>query len=113
MPHCIIEYAKSLETRVKPSTIIDAVLQGSMQSELFQPNDIKVRAMAFEHHRSPATVQNFIHVTVKLLSGRDQQQRAMLAEKVLSQLDRIALSSVSISVDVVSMDKETYAKVVK
>lgn len=113
MPHCIIEYAKTLENQVKPATVVNAVFLGAFQSNLFKPEDIKTRAMAFEHHQTGHQKQNFIHVTMKILAGRDQQQRTMLAEKVLAELNKMNLKSISLTVEVVAIEAESYAKLVK
>jgi 5-carboxymethyl-2-hydroxymuconate isomerase len=84
MPHCIIEYAKTLESQVTPNTLINAVYQGALQTELFNPNAIKLRAIAYDHHQTGDQQEEFVHVTVRILSGRTVQQRTLLSDKVLN-----------------------------
>lgn len=110
MPHCIVEYSKDLENLVTPKQILDAVYQANLRSGLFEDQDIKTRALAFEHYQAGALQQAFIHVTVKILSGRDLLQRNNLSHLVLEQLAQINLGPISITVEVIEIEKESYAK---
>ena len=113
MPHCIIEYSKELETEVEPSTLLSSVYYGAFESELFSESDIKVRALAFDHFTTGNTRQNFIHVTVKILSGRNIGQRTKLSQLILHKLNKLALKSVSLTVEITEIEKESYVKSTK
>ncbi|PCJ45259.1 MAG: 5-carboxymethyl-2-hydroxymuconate isomerase [Gammaproteobacteria bacterium] len=86
MPHCIIEYSQKLENEVRPVKLMSAVLQGALNSNLFEADDIKTRIIPFQHHLTGGTKQNFIHVTLKISSGRSINQRLDLSKSVLSEL---------------------------
>ena len=110
MPHCIIEYSKTLNTRVEARRLVEVVHKAVLESALFEPSHIRVRACVYEEHVIGYPVHDFIHVTLKILCGRTQQQKKDLAERVLGELDSIGLTSISLSVEVVDIERETYSR---
>jgi 5-carboxymethyl-2-hydroxymuconate isomerase len=54
--------------------------------------------------------QRFIHVCCKIISGRNLEQRNNLSETVLKNINTLAIKSVSISVEIVDMERESYNK---
>jgi 5-carboxymethyl-2-hydroxymuconate isomerase len=110
MPHCIVEYSTDLEKLVTAAQLISAVYQAALQSELFQDQDIKTRALAFEHYQAGAVKQEFVHVTIKLLGGRTLAQREQLSHLVLAQLSQLGLSAVSLTVAISEIETGSYAK---
>ncbi|HBN89360.1 5-carboxymethyl-2-hydroxymuconate Delta-isomerase [Rheinheimera aquimaris] len=108
MPHCVIEYSDRLDA----APILAAVFDGALQSELFEPDgaDIKVRAQAYQQHISGAEHRDFIHVQLRILSGRNLEQKQHLSQSVLNQLLKLELISCSHTVEVVDIDRASYAK---
>jgi 5-carboxymethyl-2-hydroxymuconate isomerase len=95
------------------------VFNASLASSLFEKDgsDIKVRAIPFTQYQTGALQSNvaqvaFIHVTLKILSGRNTEQKKMLSHLVLSSLEALALKVYSISVEIVDIERASYAKVV-
>ncbi len=110
MPHCIVEYSNEIEKSVEPTQLINAVYQGALKSDLFEDEDIKTRSIAFENYQSGSIKKAFVHVTVKILSGRNSEQKKKLANLILSQLRMIDFPSTLLTVEVVEIEKESYAK---
>jgi len=108
VPHCIIEHSNNFE----PSALITAVFKGAQQSKLFEDSDIKTRTITFEHYQTGLQSQSFVHVTTKILSGRNLAQRQMLSQLILVQLESLNMLAVSLTVEVVEIEKASYAKVV-
>ena len=110
MPHCIIEHSSTIDAE----QLNNKVFLGALNSELFEADgrDIKVRSIAYENYQTGTEKEDFIHVTVRILSGRSDTDKAMLSETVMTQLLSLSLSSASITVEVVDMDRHGYAKVV-
>ena len=110
MPHCIVEYAAKITDTLPVEQLMHAVYKGANQSELFNAADIKVRACAFDDFYLPGSEQVFIHVNLKILSGRDLSQRKKLCESVSSQLERLGIEGAVITVEVNKIEKESYCK---
>lgn len=110
MPHCIIEYSAKITETLPVEQLMHAVYKGANQSELFTASDIKVRATAFDDFYLPGAEQAFVHVNLKILSGRDLAQRKSLSESVGNQLERLGIENAAITVEVTNIEKESYAK---
>ena len=108
MPHCIIEHSDDLDQQ----QLINAVFEGTLASGLFEEQDIKTRTLSFTHYQSARSRQSFVHVTSKLLDGRSLEQRSILSQAILDQLQQLQLSAVSLTVEVLEIEKASYAKVV-
>ncbi|WP_445400135.1 5-carboxymethyl-2-hydroxymuconate Delta-isomerase [Zobellella sp. An-6] len=110
MPHCVIEYSTTLGRQLSPSALVTAVHQGAFDSGLFEEADIKSRAVGYDYHHHGGARRDFIHVTLKILSGRTPEQRKALAALVLEALAGLGLEDISLTVEVVEMERESYAK---
>lgn len=110
MPHCLIEHSRALPA--KP--LVEKVFEGVLASALFEPDgsDIKVRAQGFDQFMVGRDCQDFVHVTLKILSGRTSAQKAALSHRVLEYLRTLDQHSCSLTVEVVDIDRESYAKAV-
>jgi 5-carboxymethyl-2-hydroxymuconate isomerase len=113
MPHCIIEYSKGIEPIVDVSTLVSVVYQGALSSALFTPEDIKCRAIPYAHYHSGGDRVDFIHVVLKILQGRDTQQKADLSSHVLTALELLPLTNISLTVEVVDIVTSSYQKTVR
>ena len=106
MPHCIIEHSSTLVA----ADLLAAVYQGAVKSQLFDHKDIKSRAMAYEQHHSGDGITSFVHVAVKILSGRDIEQKNQLSNAVLQELVALNFSDTSLTVEILDIEKASYAK---
>ena len=110
MPHCIIEYSSDVADRVSISELVEATYQGALSSGLFPEYDIKTRAIAYRHHQTGSTQDSFVHVTVRLLSGRDDAQKADLSEKILAHIEPRLPDVISVGVEICDIHRESYRK---
>ncbi|MBA6389265.1 5-carboxymethyl-2-hydroxymuconate isomerase [Colwellia sp. BRX10-3] len=110
MPHCIVEYSTKITENLPVEQLMHAVYKGVNQSELFTAADIKVRACAYDDFYLPGAEQVFVHVNLKILSGRDLSQRKNLTEGVSNQLERLGIEGSVITVEVTKIEKESYVK---
>lgn len=108
MPHCIIEHAEHLDSQV----LINSVYQGALASNLFEPEQIKSRAISYSHYQTAGRQKAFVHVTLKILSGRTEQQKSQLSGLVFEQLKSLGLTDLSLTVEVVDIDRGSYSKAV-
>ena len=112
MPHCIIEYSKDLENLVKPLALINAVHQGVVTSKLFDESHIKTRTRAYSHYKTGTGDLRFLHVATYILSGRNSEQKVKLSQAILSHLELLGLTEVTITVQICDIDTESYSKAV-
>ena len=113
MPHCIIEYSKSLEDCTLPKQLMDAVLKGAIKSDLFELDHIKIRTQSYENYQRASERLSFIHVTLKILSGRTTEQRKFLSQLVAEEFGKLTVVGVTITVEVIEMERESYTKIVR
>lgn len=111
MPHCVIEYARPLADKCDLSELLRRVHQAAFDSGLFGLEDIKTRALAVDHYLTGSGNAEFVHINLKILSGRSAEQKQQLSQRVLDAAvsflgDLIA----SCSVEVSDMDRASYAK---
>ena len=112
MPHCIIEYSKELEDEIKSSELIDKVYQGTLKSNLFIDKDIKTRIISFENHQTGSIKINFINITVRILTGRDKEERKVLSNTILNEFKNINIKPLSITIEICEIENESYSKLV-
>ncbi|MDO6563372.1 5-carboxymethyl-2-hydroxymuconate isomerase [Amphritea sp. 1_MG-2023] len=110
MPHCIVEHSASLNGE----DLLPLVFQGALNSNLFAADgrDIKVRAQAYRVYQTGNTSSDFIHVVLKILSGREEADKQKLSLLVLEELCGLNLTACSITVEVIDMDRDSYVKLV-
>ena len=110
MPHLIIEYSEDIAGDVDLDAVLDAAHAGALASGLFPEYDIKTRAIGYSRHRTGQTRDSFLHLTLRLLSGRDDAQKAALSEAVLGAIEPLLPGVVSVGVEIVDMHRESYRK---
>ncbi|WP_428025573.1 5-carboxymethyl-2-hydroxymuconate Delta-isomerase [Arcobacter sp.] len=110
MPHCIVEHSINLDSDL----FVEKVFMGALSTGLFEPDgrDIKVRALGYSSYMTGPKRSDFIHVSLKILSGRTPKQKLSLSDAVIEELVALAYNDVSITVEVVDMDRDSYRKVI-
>lgn len=109
MPHCIIEHSENFKKII--GEIINAVHSGALVSGLFDESDIKTRSMSYENFQTGISRKPFIHVSSKILYGRNSEQKLQLSHAILSQLKKLNLPSCSLTVEIIDIDKDSYVKI--
>ncbi|MFT2092962.1 5-carboxymethyl-2-hydroxymuconate Delta-isomerase [Paraglaciecola sp. 2405UD69-4] len=112
MPHCIVEYSKNIEEMISPQVLVKSVHQAAVDSDLFEEASIKTRALAFDYYQTGKGDTAFIHLNIKILQGRNHQQKKALADLMLQALVDIAKSPISLTVEIVDIEKVSYKKTV-
>lgn len=118
MPHITIEVSPELAD-FNSARALERVNRVLAESGQFEDADIKSRILRLLDVRVGASAppQGFVHATLQLLAGRNQETRAALSAAVLEalvgSLPPAAAGGqrpVQVSVDVVEMDRAAYAK---
>ena len=83
-----------------------------VSSGIFSPEAIKTRLQSYDAILWGENAENvdFVHVTVKILSGRDLQIRQNLASELFTILKTELPDIGKLSVDIHEMDKQVYCK---
>lgn len=87
MPHLVIEHSSD----IKKSSIraLERDIQNIMASITegnFDPDQCKARSFSFDEYlvgKPDESTSSFLHITIKILSGRTLEVRKILAQKVL------------------------------
>ena len=120
MPHLIIEHSgnikknsiRALEQEIQN---IMNVVEGN-----FDADQCKCRDVAFNEYlvgRPDQSTSSFLHITLKVLSGRSIEVRKNLAEQISTFSQRffselnLPTKRCDISIDIVEMERETYQKI--
>lgn len=110
MPHCIIEYSKNLENKLSIKELVSLVHGSVFASELFEESSIKTRAIEFTYYQTGLSDSPFIHITLKILQGRDHQQKKDLTKLVSDKVSEVLQPPVSLTVEVMDIEKVSYKK---
>ena len=110
MPHCIIEYTKDVEQKVDIKNLMEVAFEAVDGSGLFDRKAIKARTIAYDQYMSGQDRDDYIHVSVKILSGRTPAQKKMLSEQMIKKLTPHVGNTKSLTVDIINMDIDSYAK---
>ena len=108
MPHCIIEHSPN----ISPDGLMHVVFNGALHSQLFLPDgaDIKVCAIAYQNFKLGDGKASFVHVVVKILAGRSDEQKQRLSQEIIKKLSGLGHQDISITVEVVDMERQSYQK---
>ncbi len=110
MPHFVIEHGGVLDTPDRVRAAMEAVLDRGGSSGVMRREDIKVRAVGYEDFLLGDGRRGFIHLTVRLLAGRSDEQKEALAISLREGLAEVFPSSRSISIDSRDMNPVCYKK---
>jgi len=79
-------------------------------SGLFEEASINSRAIEFAYYQTGLSDTSFIHITLKILQGRNHQQKKDLTKLVLDKISEIIARPLSLSVEVMDVEKVSYKK---
>lgn len=110
MPHLIIEFARDLAEDGEIPALLDAVHNAALSTGLFQEEHIRTRAVPVIHYCTGTGRAPFMHAQLRIHSGRSTDDKHALSTAVLAALRAAHWPVASITVEVVDMDRDTYAK---
>jgi len=118
MPHCILEYSHNLVDRPDLRHVLQEVNGALIATGLFDPGDIKSRAVAHDTVviGDGATDRTFVTVDVQMLEGKSDAVKAQLAESVLAVLERaypetLARTRCSLTVQITDIHRGSYRRI--
>lgn len=110
MPHIIIEFSHGLAGEEQIESMLDALHTTIAATDLFETSHIRIRACPQLFHRCGGNKQHFMHAQMRIHTGRDTDTKRSLSDTVLATLRAQQWPAQVITVEVVEMDREGYAK---
>lgn len=118
MPHIVVEYTPNLKGLPLDAMLAAVTRRLAGSAEVTDEADLKARVLCVESFRVglAESGRGFIHVTVRILAGRDERAKRDFSERVtegmLEHMPRLPPGQEAhLSVEVVDMDRASYRKV--
>lgn len=110
MPHFIIEHGNALHGENDHKDAMEIAFQCGEACGFIDPLDIKVRLQPYTAFFAGDGRSSFIHITVRLLSGRTAEHKENLAIAMRDAFDARFGQVQSISIEICDMDRASYKK---
>jgi 5-carboxymethyl-2-hydroxymuconate isomerase len=113
MPHVIIEHSAGLAAKVKPELLLARIHAAVLQTRIFEPDSIKSRTSSYHHYQlgNREAQDNFVHVTISILSGRSETLKQTLGKAVLVALQETVPDASQLTVEIREMNRSCYFKI--
>ena len=118
MPHCELEYSDNVLDKPDNHTILKAIHNALAETKLFSLNDIKSRVIVHHNYLIGDGKQSraFVALKISILSGKDKASKKKISEGCIEILKSSFPKSIkklklSITVQILEMDKGTYGRV--
>lgn len=110
MPHVIIEFTHGLASETQVESMLDALHTAIAATGLFDTGHIRLRALPLHHYRCGGAKHHFLHTQLRIHTGRTTEQKRQLSSAVLAALRAQGWPAEVITVEIVEMEKASYAK---
>ena len=110
MPHIIIEYAEDIINQQGAQLLVDAIFVAAEESGMFEPLNIKVRAVPVAVYRLGLLGEGFIHVQCRIHAGRTTEAKKSLTASIINALRNLSIDVAVMTAEVVDMDRDSYSK---
>lgn len=108
MPHCIIEYSETIEQHIDADTLRDTVFRTVCDSPLFEAHNVRTRLQPYQSFCFGADKSDFIHVTLKIIAGRSDSDKATLCRQVGQAVEQVGVKAMLISCECVDIHASSY-----
>ena len=108
MPHFVIDCSEQIIKLKSPESIMQKVYEAAKSTELFIPDEIKVRINPFQFYSAGNKKIDFIHIFSNIMEGRTKQQKIYLSRKIITELKEMFPNVPIISINIRDFEKETY-----
>lgn len=110
MPHFVIDCSADVLELIPAESLLKAVHDSAHDSDLFDEENIKVRIQSFEHALVGGEPKSFVHVAGDILDGRSTDNKAQLAQSILTTLSGLMPYLKTITVGIREYQRAVYAK---
>jgi 5-carboxymethyl-2-hydroxymuconate isomerase len=109
MPHFIIDCSEDVIEQESPEAIMQAVYDVAQATELFAPNDIKVRLRTYQYFKLAEGKRDFIHIFAYIMEGRSTEQKQHLSRRIIERLKDMFPAISILSINIGEFEKATYS----
>lgn len=113
MPHCVIEYTRDVEQKIDINNLLDVAFSAVETSGQFDRAAIKARAIGFDIFKSGQSRDEYIHIKLRILSGRTPEQKKQLSDHMVEKLRSHIGNTKSLTVEIIDMDISSYGKLIQ
>lgn len=111
MPHLVLEFSNGLDATHNIGALHQALFDAlAVDAAIPQTSNLKLRAYPAPFSLIGTDPQTFVHATLRLLPGRDDDTKSRLTALVLSVLQTQLPDVGSLTVEAVDMHGASYAK---
>lgn len=108
MPHFVLDCSQQILELKSPESIIQKVYDTARSTDLFIPEEIKVRINPFQYYTTGNSDDNFIHVFANIMEGRTTEQKAELSKQIVTALKAVFPELPVISINIRDFESATY-----
>lgn len=109
MPHCIVEISKDLYQQTEVSKTLHKLNMKLLETNLFDPGSIKLRAVCISEYLNGGELLSFIHATLKILKGRTDEAKKSLSTNLLETLSHLYPALNYITVEIIELEPNSYS----
>jgi len=110
MPHLLIEYRQTETLEQRMPALMDALTGAYTTSPLIVPENVKMRARGYQHVRVAGVEQDFVHITLSMMTEGSADDRAALSDSLFAALASVLPDIRHITVQLNRTDPATYRK---
>ena len=111
MPHCVMHATQAFIDRFDMKELLLGAKKAMVSSQLFSEDAIKLRVLLSQEYNIADAYDDCLYVQIRLLAGRSAAQKNALSDVVYAYLvQTIHDERISIGVEIVDMEKESYRK---
>ncbi len=112
MPHIIIEYSnQSLEANTFP-LMFDSLETVIADTQLFDMNNLKLRALSIDTYQVSANYQGFVHIQCRIHKGRTTEEKKKLSSALVEEIKSWSKPKTVITCEIIDLDSGSYSKTV-
>ncbi|MGB0837394.1 MAG: 5-carboxymethyl-2-hydroxymuconate Delta-isomerase [Flavobacteriaceae bacterium] len=109
MPHFTLECSPNIINKKSPQELLDLIYQTALKTDLFIPNEIKVRLKTYEYFNNGNSQEDFIHIFGHIMQGRTAEQKKTLSSKIINCLETEFPEVPILSMNVQDFEKASYS----
>lgn len=113
MPHCVIEYTRDVEQKIDINNLLETAFNAVETCGHFDRAAIKARAIGFDIFKSGQNRDDYIHIKLRILSGRTPEQKKEISDHMVANLSQHIENTKSLTVEIIDMDIGSYGKLIQ